>query len=162
MAAAAPLEAGHGARAPRERVVAIAAILGGLVVAAALSPFGHGPRKFLWNFSFYWGPQGVVLAVLAVFRPRPAVVAGAAVAMALHFAAFDAWMGTLPAGEALAWLYYLFSFPGALAGAASAALVVRRRPAWSAPRAGALVGALTLAGIAVNHWATVATRGFGI
>ena len=161
MAAAAPLKADPCARTPRERVVAIALVVAGLVVAAALSP-RYGLRAFLWNFSFYWGPQVLVLAVLVAFRPRPAVVAGAALALALHFTAFHAWMHTLPAGQALAWLYYLFSFPGALVGAASAALVARRRPRWSVPRAGALAGALTLVGIALNHWATVLTKGFGL
>src|SRR5512138_1276056 len=147
-------DAAPGTRSSRERAAARALPCLGLGVAVGLSPLEHGLRIFLWNFSSFWVPQAAVLALLLPLRPRPAIVAGAALVMALHLAAFAGWMHTLGPGQALAWLFYLFSFPGALAGAALAALVSRRRPRLSAARAGAAAAALTAIGIAVNHAVT--------
>jgi uncharacterized membrane protein YfcA len=77
-----------------------------------------------------------MLGALLPFKPRPAVVAGTALALTLHFVSFDAWIRSLPPRESLSWIYYLFSFPGALVGATSAALVSRRRPELSAASVG--------------------------
>lgn len=151
------LERVPGGRWSRERRVALALVLVGFIVAMALSPLRHGARMFFWNFGWYWTPQALVLGVLLLFRPRAAVVAGAAAAMTLHFAGFHAWVR-----EAMAWLFYLFSFPGALVGAASAALVSKWRPGWSAARTAVVATVLTALGIALNHWATVLTTGFGV
>lgn len=156
----AELAVNHALRTSRERWLAVAILAGGFVVAVAVSPSRRGLGAFLSELGGYWGPQAAAIAVLLVFRPRGAVVSGAALAMTLHFLAFDAWVHAQ--GEALAWLYYLFSFPGALAGAGTAALLWRRRPGWPAARGGAVAAVLTATGIALNHLATVVTSGFGL
>jgi hypothetical protein len=152
-----------GGHAPAERWLALAGVLAGLLAATALSPRDAGLRTFVANLVYSWGPQALVVGVLLAFRPRPAVIAGASLAMALHLVAFASWARTLPPREALAWLYYLFSFPGALVGACAAAVLSRlRRPRAPAPRAGLVAAGLTLVGIVLNHLATVLTAGFGL
>jgi hypothetical protein len=145
-----------------ERRIAWLLVAAGVIVALALSPPDRGLQGFAWNFSFYWGPQGLVLTILLASKPRPAVVAGAALAMALHLLAFDAWIRAHGPAQTLGWLHYLFSFPGALAGAVSAVLVSRRLGRSPARVAGAFAAALTAIGIAVNHGFTRLTQGFGL
>lgn len=145
-----------------ERGIAWVLVAAGLVVALAQSPLHRGLHGFAWNFALYWGPQAIVLAVLLALRPRPAAVAGTALALVLHLVAFDAWIRSQGPGQALGWLYYLFSFPGALAGAVAGTLVSRRLGRSAALVAGAVAMALTAIGIALNHGATRYTQGFGL
>lgn len=102
------------------------------------------------NFLFYWGPQAALLGLALVTRTRPGVLGGSALVLAAFLLGFHGWMRSRPAGDALAWLFYLFSFPGALVGVFAAALASRRRVGSSTPRRALLTAALTSAGLAVN------------
>ena len=100
-------------------------LVGGLVIAVWISPRNE---YFLGNFAMYWLPHGAVLAILLLFKAQKAVFAGAAIAMALYLSLFSLWYfrGAGADPTAMAWLGYLFSFPGALFGAVFAIFYGKR------------------------------------
>jgi hypothetical protein len=102
-------------------LAARACVLSGLLVAALLAP---KDSYFLPNLAYLWLPQLAIL-LLAWFSHanRLAALAGTALAMAVYLAAFGAWLLSRPHSEALAWLGYLFSLPGAAFGVLMAAAV---------------------------------------
>ena len=97
----------------------------GLVVAGILAP---KDTYFLPNAFFYWVPQLIVLLLLIPLRASAAVVAGVSFALAAYLAAFGAWVFTRQHPDSMAWLGYVFSFPGAALGALSGTLWLRDQP----------------------------------
>jgi len=135
-------------QAHAERYAAIACVSLGLLVAVLLAPKNS---FFLSNVGFYWASQLGVLALALLFKPRAAMVAGVALALAVYLAAFGAWLFTRTRPDAMAWLGYVFSLPGAVVGAIAAAALHGRRPGLRPLVAGIMAAALVLVGIALNQ-----------
>ena len=142
------------APSPNESLSLLPSVLAGVVVAALLSP---KDAYFMGNFMFYWLPQGIVLAVLLFFVSRPAVLSAVAVVLAVYLALFGVWVFSRPNPEAMAWLGYLFSLPGAGLGAIAGALYVKRQSYERAIVAGSIAALFTFAGLAVNQLAVCST-----
>lgn len=100
-------------------MMAIAIALG-LVVAVWIT---RKDEYFLGNFAAYWLPQAAVLCVALLCKTSRRSLSGIAIAMALYLCVFNLW-----ATEAMAWLWYLFSFPGVLLGALATRLTNHGRP----------------------------------
>lgn len=109
-----------------ERTSAWASLVPVLVLSAAIAP---KDAWFLPNFTFYMASQLAVLGVIAAFRPRPAVAAGSALALAAYLAGYACWVFTRTPAESMAWLGYLFVLPGALLPIAGAVAWLRGRGA---------------------------------
>ncbi|BCJ07183.1 hypothetical protein PRtIB026_A30880 [Pseudomonas sp. RtIB026] len=111
--------------APARRVghwIALVAVLWAMTSATLLTRFD----EYFWgNFALLLAPHAIVLGVLLIFRGPWAVLAGAEIAMALFLSLFGLWFSTGGRAEAMAWLWYFFSFPGALAGGFLAMLRTR-------------------------------------
>ena len=125
-----------------EKLVTAACIVIGGCVAAFLAPSGE---YFSPNFTFFWGSQIFVLLPSLFLRPRPAIVAGISLSMAVYLAMFHAW-----AYEAMAWLFYWFSLPGTAIGALLGTYIVIKRSSASPLAAGASAAAYAILAIAVN------------
>ena len=123
-------------------------ILGGVVVAALLSPFDD---YFLGNLLYYWMPQAVVLGIVLMVSSRPAVLSGVALTLALYLAVYGAWIFFFPTSDGLVWLGYWFSLPGASIGAVIGAIYVRKRHYERAVVAGAVAALSTLVGLSLNQ-----------
>lgn len=105
---------------PSRPSITIIGVALGLAVALCIS--AQGP--YFWsNFAGYWLPQAAVLAMAMLFKASRAVLGGVALTMALYLYLFDSW-----ATESMAWLFYLFSFPGVLVGALLASVAPSRKP----------------------------------
>jgi hypothetical protein len=130
-----------------ERNAALLCVAAGFAIAASLSPWD---RFFAPNLLFFWVPHIALLCCAALFRPRPAVIAGTALALAAYLAGYHVWVFSMKRPDSLAWLGYLFSLPGALLGAALAIGLFKERGGRSAMCAGLATLALVLAGIAMN------------
>ncbi len=120
----------------------------GFVVSAALAP---KDSYFLPNATFYWVQQLAVIALLLIFRPRPAIISGVAFALALYLAAFGAWVFTRTHRESMSWLGYIFSLPGALVGGIIIAVWLRRRPTLQPLVAACISASAVLIGIFINQ-----------
>ncbi|KTC37733.1 MAG: hypothetical protein ACN6QY_22335 [Pseudomonas sp.] len=133
-------------RASLQHLPAFAAIALGLAIAIARA---IEPLDYFWeNFAAYWLPQGLIIGLLWFTRPASALVAGAALALAIHLLLFCLWITTPQ--DALGWIYYLLNFPGAAIGAAAARYLASRRPPRSA-LGNALLGFFGVAlGLLVN------------
>ena len=129
-----------------ERTAAWASLVPGLVLSAAIAP---KDAWFLPNFLFYMASQLAVLGVIAAFRPRPAVAAGSALALAAYLAGYACWVFTRTPAESMAWLGYLFVLPGALLPIAGAVAWLRGRTGTPAPAAAGLAAVAALAGLGV-------------
>jgi len=103
------------------------------------------------NLAFFWLSQLAVLALALPFRPRPAVVAGAALALAAYLGTFAAWLALHPKSAGLIWLGYLASLPGAAVGAIVAAILLRDRLQYSAVVASCIASGLALVGVLINQ-----------
>jgi len=82
---------------------------------------------FFPNFLYFFGSQVAVLVLLLLFRPRPAVVSGAAAAVPTYLCVFLLYLWFHPDREGLAILGYFFSLPGAVIGGGVAKFCLRRR-----------------------------------
>ncbi|MBC2658853.1 hypothetical protein H7A76_25740 [Pseudomonas sp. MSSRFD41] len=121
-------------RLPLQHLPAIIAIILGMALAIARA---MEPQDYFWdNFAGYWLPQALVLGLLLLTRPASAMVAGAALALAIHLLLFCLWITTPQ--DALGWIYYLLDFPGAVLGGAAARYLAKRRPPRSALGSGLL------------------------
>jgi len=130
-----------------ERDAALLCVVLGFIVTGLLTS-----KYYFWgNFIWYWGPQLGVLAFTWLFRGRPALVAGTAIALAIYFAAFHTWVFTRVHPQSMMWLIYLFSMPGAVWGTIEAADWLRDRPHLSPFTAGLIGTAAVLTGIALNQ-----------
>lgn len=86
------------------------------------------PMDYFWeNFAAYWLPQGLILGLLLVTRPAPALFTGVALALAAHLQLFCLWINS--SVDTMGWLFYLFDFPGALIGAAIAVFLAPHKAA---------------------------------
>lgn len=101
------------------------ALLSGALVAAGLAP--HDLKWFAPNFLYYWAPHLGVLVLLWTLRASHALIAGAAIALSIYLALFGAWVFSARHLDAMAWVGYLLSFPGALAGAVVARILEWRK-----------------------------------
>jgi hypothetical protein len=108
-----------------ETWTAILGVVLGVVVSVKLALLGP-PGFILVNASFFWVPQLFILVLLWPFKPRPAVIAGASAVLAIYLWVYDAWIHSINDREGLAWLGYLFSFPGASIGAIGALFLAPR------------------------------------
>ncbi|UOP10852.1 hypothetical protein [Pseudomonas palleroniana] len=129
---------------PTGTSVALMGIALGLAVAVYISPKNE---YFLDNFAGYWLPQAAVLCITLLCKASRGTLGGIAITMALYLYLFDIW-----ATEAMAWLFYLFSFPGILIGALLA-IATSSRKAYEAPIAFAWVTLGTALGlVAIWLW----------
>lgn len=128
----------------REHYIAVAALLVGIIAAVLIAPESS---FFLPNFLYFWLPQGVVIALLSAFGIRPVAIAGCALAMTLHLIAYALWISS--PHDALAWIGYLFSVPGAFAGAFIFGMIMKRAPDRSALFVGTAASASALTGIGI-------------
>ncbi len=135
-------------RSSRELLAALLCVTAGVLVAAWLAP---KDSYFLGNLLTYWGPHAAIFVLLSLKPPRPALYAGTALAMAAYLAAFGAWLFSRGRPESMAWLGYLFSFPGAVVGVVVAYRLTDRHPAPSALTATAITAAWVAAGLAFNQ-----------
>jgi ABC-type Fe3+ transport system permease subunit len=132
-----------------EYLTTITSIAIGIAVSAAFALRGSW---FLSNLLFYWVPQACVLSLFCLNKPpRPAVFAGAALALAAHLGLFGAWLFSRQPPESMAWLGYLFSLPGAVVGSFLALGWLARRKEHRPVVIGVEVGVAALAGIAANQ-----------
>jgi hypothetical protein len=131
-----------------ERRLAISALVLEFLVAALLAQ--KGPN-FLPNLGFFWLSQLLALSLCLPFRPRPAVIAGAALALVTYLAAFALWLATHPDRVGLVWFGYLFSLPGAAVGAIAGALLLRDRFRYGVAIAILLTAGLALLGVLLNQ-----------
>jgi hypothetical protein len=131
-----------------ERTLAIVGLAVGICVSAMLAQKGS---NFLPNLAFFWLSQLIALAPALPFRPRPAVVAGGALALAVYLGASAAWLALHPNRAGFIWLGYLFSLPGAAVGSIVAALLLRDRLKYSAIIASGITSGLALVGVLINQ-----------
>jgi hypothetical protein len=137
-----------------ERHAAVGCVLLGLAVSILLA------RKnsfFFPNVAFFWASQLGVLEFVWLFRCRPAIVAGVAIALATYLAAFGAWLFTRTHPESMAWLGYVFALPGAVIGALGAAAWLRKRQDLRPLVAGSLAAVAVLTGVVLNQTAVCST-----
>lgn len=63
----------------------------GILVGLSVAIFITTKNEYFWgNFAAYWLPQAAVLGVAYLFRAARAVLGGAAIALALYLAVFNA------------------------------------------------------------------------
>jgi len=128
---------------------ALLAVLVGFFVAAFLAPWDS---YFLGNFVYYWGSQLAVVGVSLIFKPRPIVLAGIATSLVIYLGAFGLWVHSLPARDAMVWLYYFLSLPGALGGAVVSTFVFPHKSSATASVAGLSTIAIVWAGAILFLW----------
>lgn len=103
-----------------ERRVWAAGLGLGLATAFVLAP-KDDLIAFVGNVGWWWLPQLAILALLLVLRVRKSVVGGFATALAAYLLSYYVWLNWVGGPNAMAWLGYWFSLPGA----AIAALLLR-------------------------------------
>ncbi|MBQ4834847.1 hypothetical protein [Pseudoalteromonas luteoviolacea] len=91
--------------------LACGVIVLGVVISILLSPFD---KYFFGNFTFFWGPQAIVLVVLASAKMKTELIAGASLIMLIYLCVFYFLAKN---SEPMIWLFYIFSCPGILVGA---------------------------------------------
>ena len=120
----------------------------GVAVATYFSP---KDSFFLGNFSFYWLPQAVVLAILFIARYKLAIICGTALILSAYLACFHFWRFSKPHPESMAWLGYVFSFPGAAVGALFSAPIAKYFKIEGPFVLGVTALLITLVGLALNQ-----------
>jgi len=131
-----------------ETRAAIVCVMLGLLVSAAMSPKN---AYFFSNMAFYSASQIGMLALLLPFKPRPAIVAGAAFALAVYLAAFGTWQFTRSSPQSMSWLGYVFSLPGAAICTVVVAIVLRGQAKLRPFAAACISAGAVLGGIFVNQ-----------
>lgn len=106
-----------------ERFFTILVVFLGICTAIVITPHN---KFFLSNFLYYWGPQGIILCILYFVRINLGVIIGSSLIMTLHLVAYDIWISR--PSDAMAWLGYFFSIPGALVGALVFGLFIKKYP----------------------------------
>lgn len=138
----------------RENSLVIFGIAAGVTVSAVLAPKDD---YFFSNFGFFCLSQIGALLLLLPFKPRPAAIGGAALALAIYLAAFGYWLFSRQHPESMAWLGYLFSLPGALIGGVLGSLWLTRRSDLQWFTTTALAAGFTLAGALFGQSAVCST-----
>ena len=87
-------------------------VLLGVIAAIVIAPKNE---FFLPNFLYFWLPQGIIIGLLFVIKIDHRAIAGCAIIMTLHLIIYSLWISS--PHNALAWLGYFFSIPGAFVGA---------------------------------------------
>jgi len=131
-----------------EIVFTILCVSIGVAVATYLSP---KDKYFFGNFTFYWLPQAIVLAILLLARYKLPVLCGAALVFSAYLACFHLWVFSRPHPESMAWLGYLFSFPGAAIGALVSATIAKRFEIKNSVMLGGTALLLTFIGLVLNQ-----------
>ncbi len=114
-----------------EKQVAVLSVLSGMVVTFlvvfVLLPIGNFILSFV-NAAFFWLTQAIVLGVVRLFSSRAAVISGVAITLTLtlYFILFSIWLFSHSHPEALAWLGYIFSLPGAIVGTLMGIWLIKR------------------------------------
>lgn len=130
------------------------AILGvalGVAVSMKLALGVPGIDFFVVNTLGFWIPQLVVLGLLLLFKPRPAVVAGVAGVLAIYCWVYAAGIRSTNDREGLAYLGYVFSFPGAAIGASFIGQQLHLHPVNNAITAAVAAAFVVASGIFVNQ-----------
>ena len=138
-------------RAPRpnnEVMLAISCIAIGMAVAATLAP---RDAFFLPNFLFFWGTQVAIIALAALLKPRPAVLGGVSLALAIYLGSFGAWLFTRTHPESMAWLGFVFSLPGAAIAAVGVTLWQKNQVIYGPIRACLFATCAVLLGVSLNQ-----------
>lgn len=126
--------------------IAVIGIALGLAVAVCIT---RKDEYFFGAAAYTWLPQAAVLFAAILCKASRGALGGIAAAMALYLYLFDIWA----ADQAMAWLFYFFSFPGILIGALLA-IVTPSREAFEAPIAFAwAVLGIALGLVGVWFWA---------
>ena len=125
-------------------------ILLGLALAIYLAPLNS---KYFWpNFLFYWLPQIAIIVLPSTYKPpRRAFFSGVTIALVICLGLHSWWMHSREHPDSLAWLGYLFSLPGALAGMGFIQYRLKNRQNLSGIMIFMAVAGFTLIGIAVNQ-----------
>jgi len=131
-----------------ETVFTIFCISIGVAVATYLSP---KDSYFFGNFTFYWLPQAIVLAILFIARYKLPIICGTALILSAYLACFHLWLFSKPHPESMAWLGYIFSFPGAAIGALIAAPIAKHFEIKRSFLLGATALLITFVGLALNQ-----------
>jgi len=123
-----------------------------LLSAAGVAAQVGNDQYFLGQFTWIWGPQAALVALLLLFKPRPAAIVGSLLVTSVYQVAYVAFVNTHSDGEGLIWLGYLFSFPGAAIGAVLCTIWFHvRHPNSSGLRIGGVTAASTLLGLTLNQ-----------
>lgn len=120
----------------------------GIAIAVVLSP---KDPSFFKNVLFYWGPHACVLVSFGLCHPPRLALAGVASALAAYLAAFGAWLFSRQHPESMAWVGYVFSFPGALIGAFLTKAWIARRQVTRPSLIAFITASGVLFGLAINQ-----------
>jgi hypothetical protein len=126
----------------------------GVAVATYLSPKDN---YFIGNFSFYWLPQAIVIGILFFARYKLPVICGVALIFSAYLACFHLWVFSQPHPESMAWLGYIFSFPGAAIGALASASIAKRFEIKNSVMLCVTALLITFVGLALNQALVCAT-----
>jgi len=107
----------------KEYLLLLIALLFGLIVAVVFAPKNN---FFFGNFAYFWGPQAIIFLLIIVLRFRIGILTGCAFILAIFLLVFHSWVFSHDRPEALVWIFYLFSFPGAGVGAILAGFFCKR------------------------------------
>ncbi|WP_122530942.1 hypothetical protein [Pseudomonas viridiflava] len=108
-----------------------------------------GTPGFTLRLAWFYGPLLVVVLLMRILRGSSELALGAHAGAFLFFLVFADWVFSAEHPEGLAWVSYLFCFPGAWVGAI-VAVMLERRLLDKSRRAFATGMALILGGIVVN------------
>ena len=134
----------------REIKVVWVSILFGVIVSAYLAP----KDEFFWtNFSYYWGSQIAVIALLLFVKPRTAVViASAAIVVPLYLCLFIFALTYFKVDDgSLAFIGYFLSLPGAVIGGVVAKFILRNHFQNRKIIAAGIAAIIILFGLLVNQ-----------
>jgi hypothetical protein len=128
-----------------ERTFPYVGIALGLIVSFVLAP---KDEFFLQNFSFYWGSQLAVVALILLLRPRPAVVATLSFVLATILLGFRIWIATRSSSRSDGgiWFLYLVLLCGAALGGLGSAWWCRSKISITPVRVILITGIATIAG----------------
>ncbi|MBD8088979.1 hypothetical protein IFT48_03220 [Pseudomonas fluorescens] len=108
-----------------------------------------GTPGFTLRLAWFYGPLLSVVLLTRILRGSKELTLGAHAGAFLFFLVFAGWVFSAEHPEGLAWVSYLFCFPGAWVGA-TVAVVLEHLLGKKLRRFFATGGALVLGGIALN------------
>lgn len=109
-------------------------------------------KILLLNVFFVWLPQAIVLGLVGLSSVRRAAISGIAITLNIYFICFAVWVFSRSHPESMAWLLYIFSFPGAAIGASIGEWFVKQEVSITAYKAGKVAGICTLIGLILNQF----------
>ena len=131
-------------RTPEQKFAAVGIVLG-FVISCILA---FRARPFLPNFEIYWGSQLVVILIISLWRPRPAIVGTLSLCLALILIGFKTWLSSRSnaSADGLVWLLYLVFLAGAAVGTVIGIYWLRGKQAFSWFQAACIVAATAAGG----------------